>query len=569
MNAVQVAVKTQQENIVTKAQSSTAPNVQLSGTSGFLQMLLELQNEAQEGLDLGAAQTPETGNQERPEVSSEYQERPMAEPVAEVEAPVSTPAAEPADEAVAPTEPSAVETREAVEESESKPQAENVEVEETETSEAVAAETEDVDAMETLSELVQEFTSLQQLSQQRPLTADEQSELRQVVAKLRDHLDTADAEPELIQKLDELQTLLDSENELNDEGQQQLSGLLEQVDRLLPQPEIAVDSKKVRHLNADRSVSQSFAATNNAENAQTAEELREPVQEKPAAERSAKTAAEKPVDVASQQQVDAALAKGTAAKPQAHGQERQRTETQNTPRVTVSGKKTVAAMPHPPAAESFIRAQLGEQLSVQAVKVAIAPRQNLVVEQPQGTVGKQQSEPLVAKVAGSAETGGITADSNRGNPQSAGTIKSAAARPSTRATFQQSFQDLVKEARIQLSEGRTEIKIALRPEHLGRLRIKLEMEGETVMAKMVTDSPMAKQLLEENLPRLLEIFSQQGIDIDGFTVDVSSQEADTQEGSGSGKNAGEQNESSEVGEVNNRGTQEYILRDYSTMEYVA
>ncbi len=71
--------------------------------------------------------------------------------------------------------------------------------------------------------------------------------------------------------------------------------------------------------------------------------------------------------------------------------------------------------------------------------------------------------------------------------------------------------------------GGKQVNLRLSPEHLGRLQIKLTGEGSSVTAKVIVDSVAVKNLLESDSGKLKELFSQQGLNMEEYTVEVRGQ----------------------------------------------
>ena len=65
-----------------------------------------------------------------------------------------------------------------------------------------------------------------------------------------------------------------------------------------------------------------------------------------------------------------------------------------------------------------------------------------------------------------------------------------------------------------------EIRIALRPEHLGDLHLKVKIDQDVVTAKFVAESQEVKAIIEANLGQLRDALSQAGIKVGRFDVTV-------------------------------------------------
>lgn len=82
------------------------------------------------------------------------------------------------------------------------------------------------------------------------------------------------------------------------------------------------------------------------------------------------------------------------------------------------------------------------------------------------------------------------------------------------------FSDMVTKAKLFMDNGRTEMNIQLKPEHLGSLNIKMVVEDGQMQAKFVTDRPEVKELIEQNIDLLKQKLSDVGIDVASVNVEV-------------------------------------------------
>ncbi len=75
--------------------------------------------------------------------------------------------------------------------------------------------------------------------------------------------------------------------------------------------------------------------------------------------------------------------------------------------------------------------------------------------------------------------------------------------------------------------GGRQVNLRLSPEHLGTLEIKLTGDGENVNARIIVDSRAVKNLLDSDSAKLRELFAQQGLNMDKYSVDVREQSVGT------------------------------------------
>jgi len=91
--------------------------------------------------------------------------------------------------------------------------------------------------------------------------------------------------------------------------------------------------------------------------------------------------------------------------------------------------------------------------------------------------------------------------------------------------FQRQFQpdvmrQLVEKAIFGIKNGRSLIKINLKPESLGHLRIQISTENNQVAVRIITEVPMVKEMIESNLNQLRTDLQNQGLEIEKFDVHV-------------------------------------------------
>jgi flagellar hook-length control protein FliK len=80
--------------------------------------------------------------------------------------------------------------------------------------------------------------------------------------------------------------------------------------------------------------------------------------------------------------------------------------------------------------------------------------------------------------------------------------------------------ELVERIQVMLRDGKGEIRIQLKPEHLGNLEIRAESGGNGVIARITAESSSVKNFLENNLHFLQQSLQDQGLKIDRIQVIV-------------------------------------------------
>ncbi|MEJ2037570.1 MAG: flagellar hook-length control protein FliK [Desulfosarcinaceae bacterium] len=82
------------------------------------------------------------------------------------------------------------------------------------------------------------------------------------------------------------------------------------------------------------------------------------------------------------------------------------------------------------------------------------------------------------------------------------------------------IRQIVDRMSLRSDRGQTEMKIRLKPEFLGDLRLHVATENHHVMVRITADSPAVKEMIEHNLPMLKTELQQHGLQIDKFDVFV-------------------------------------------------
>jgi len=79
---------------------------------------------------------------------------------------------------------------------------------------------------------------------------------------------------------------------------------------------------------------------------------------------------------------------------------------------------------------------------------------------------------------------------------------------------------IVKKAVLDIKNGQKSIKISLKPEYLGRLELRVSIDNHQVVLKMLTETPMVKDVIENNIAHLKTELGNHGLEIDKFEVQV-------------------------------------------------
>lgn len=73
----------------------------------------------------------------------------------------------------------------------------------------------------------------------------------------------------------------------------------------------------------------------------------------------------------------------------------------------------------------------------------------------------------------------------------------------------------------QLRRGESEVRLALKPESLGHLHLKITTGHQHVAVHITAETPAAKEMIEQHLGQLRADLAQQGLGLSAFDVDVS------------------------------------------------
>ena len=113
----------------------------------------------------------------------------------------------------------------------------------------------------------------------------------------------------------------------------------------------------------------------------------------------------------------------------------------------------------------------------------------------------------------------------------AGLTASQQAMPSAAASFgQDNFHQLVERALFTVRGGQSEARIALKPDQLGHVRLQIITENQAVSIRIVTESPVARDLIDANAHQLRSELQQQGLNVQTIEVAVSDDNQDAYRG---------------------------------------
>jgi flagellar hook-length control protein FliK len=138
--------------------------------------------------------------------------------------------------------------------------------------------------------------------------------------------------------------------------------------------------------------------------------------------------------------------------------------------------------------------------------------------------GGSGNRPMSVQVDLSPEAAGTSSVKSAPVPQSDGVQPAkadSAGAPAPLPPKEEVIRQIVDSAKLRLNHnGQNEIRIQLKPEHLGQVRLNISTDQHQVMVKVVAELPAVKELLETHLPQLRSELSGQGLEIDKFSVSV-------------------------------------------------
>jgi len=82
------------------------------------------------------------------------------------------------------------------------------------------------------------------------------------------------------------------------------------------------------------------------------------------------------------------------------------------------------------------------------------------------------------------------------------------------------LNQIVEKAALNLKNGKSEIRIDLKPEFLGSVRMKITTENHLLTVRILTELPIVKEMIENNISQLKTDLQNNGLEIDKLDVSV-------------------------------------------------
>lgn len=97
------------------------------------------------------------------------------------------------------------------------------------------------------------------------------------------------------------------------------------------------------------------------------------------------------------------------------------------------------------------------------------------------------------------------------------------------------YEKLNSGVKMSMEQGGKEVRLTLHPDHLGQMSIKISVDENNVKARITVENADVKNILTADAGKVREIFTQNGMNLDKYTVDVAAQSFNMSAG---GDNAG-------------------------------
>ncbi|ODM25675.1 flagellar hook-length control protein [Clostridium sp. Bc-iso-3] len=119
-----------------------------------------------------------------------------------------------------------------------------------------------------------------------------------------------------------------------------------------------------------------------------------------------------------------------------------------------------------------------------------------------------------------SDNGQFEAVSNASVQKTTGQVEVEKVQNTIPVTKKEIVEQVVEKAKVVLSGDKSEMVIDLKPEHLGKLELKIVTERGMVIAKFVAENEQVKAALESNMNMLKDSLEKQGFSVQGFSVTV-------------------------------------------------
>ncbi len=197
------------------------------------------------------------------------------------------------------------------------------------------------------------------------------------------------------------------------------------------------------------------------------------------------------------------------------------------PQATVNDKTVVPSAAAAPGSAELNAAQLlvgqnakgGEKTDVEGLKAALnasigaSVSKNAQAEKLASTLGQGQDESFAQQLA--------HATGHQGQSQSINPLaRNEQVQAQAPLVLQRDMagEQLAERVQVMLSKNLKNIDIRLDPPELGRLHIRMNMNGDGASVQFTVANPQARDMIEQSMPRLREMLAQQGVQLSDTSV---------------------------------------------------
>ncbi|MCP4369232.1 MAG: flagellar hook-length control protein FliK [Deltaproteobacteria bacterium] len=135
--------------------------------------------------------------------------------------------------------------------------------------------------------------------------------------------------------------------------------------------------------------------------------------------------------------------------------------------------------------------------------------------------GSEFSEGKMHNLESTSKDNGIILPKNiSGDKSSEEIVFGKEYRASSNISRDGTLNQIVEKAALSLKNGKSEARVELKPEFLGSVRMKITTENHLVRVRILTELPVVKEMIENNISQLKTDLQSQGLQIDKLDVSV-------------------------------------------------
>lgn len=125
---------------------------------------------------------------------------------------------------------------------------------------------------------------------------------------------------------------------------------------------------------------------------------------------------------------------------------------------------------------------------------------------------EQREADLAQQLAGAAGQPGVQAGHGRND------IQQPSSQPALHMVRDNAAEQLAERVQVMLSKNLRNVDIRLDPPELGRMQIRMSMNGDLASVQFTVNNPQAREMVEHSMPRLREMLAQQGLQLADSSV---------------------------------------------------